>query len=59
VSGVYWHPVAPADVPAWWRDQPLTPEQIDAMHEQYAKEQIASAQSEAAFAANVKEFNRE
>jgi hypothetical protein len=58
MTGVYWHPVAPADVPAWWRDQPMTPEQIDAMREEYELEQIASAQSDAAFAANVKEFSK-
>jgi hypothetical protein len=58
VSGVYWHPVAPADVPAWWRDQPLTPDQIDAMREEYEREQIASEQSEAAFAANVQEHSK-
>ena len=48
----------PADVPAWWADQPLTAEQLDAMAEEYALEQMATAQSEqdaAAWAAHYKE----
>mgnify|MGYP003481281887 CR=1 FL=1 len=38
---------------------PLTPEQMDALADEYQREQIATAQSEAAWAANVKEYNRE
>ena len=48
----------PAEVPQWWRDRPLTPEQIEQMREEYEREQIASAQSEAAFEANVKEYRK-
>lgn len=48
-----------ADAPQWWRDWiALTPEQIDAMADEYQREQIASAQSEAAFEANKQEFNK-
>ena len=36
----------------------LTPKQMDAMAEEYAKEQIATAQSEQAMAANLKEYSR-
>jgi hypothetical protein len=52
----------PAEVADWWRDRPLTVAQLaqlDQMAEEYAREQMATAQSEAAFADNVKEFNRE
>ena len=37
---------------------PLTPAQMDAMADEYQRDAIASAQSEAAFAANVKEFSK-
>ena len=36
----------------------LTPEQIDAMAEDYAREQMDTAESEAAFAAMQKEYKR-
>lgn len=42
------------DPPEWWTDPPI-PE--DMTREQYEREQIASAQSEAAWAANIKEFS--
>lgn len=48
----------PSEVPDWRRDRPLTAEQLDQMAEQYAKEQMMTAQSEAAFQANVKEFKK-
>jgi hypothetical protein len=49
----------PADVPDWWANYwQLTPEQMDAMAEEYAREQMATAQSEAAFADNVKEHSK-
>lgn len=46
----------PSETPDWWRDRPLTPEEQDAMAEEYARDQIAAAQSEAAWAAFVKEY---
>ena len=49
----------PEEMPAWWRDRPLTDAELDAMAEEYARDQMATAQSEVAFADNVKEFNRE
>ncbi len=33
----------PAEVPAWWADRPLTPEQLEAMREEYEREQIDGA----------------
>ena len=48
----------PEETPQWWADRPLTAEQLDAMAEEYAREQMATAQSEAAFEANQKEFKR-
>lgn len=38
------------DPPEWWRDQPLTGEQMEQMREDYERGEIESAQSE--------EFNR-
>lgn len=35
-----------------------TPEQMDAMADEYQREQIASAQSEEAWAANLKEYSK-
>ena len=35
-----------------------TPEQMDAMAEEYAREQMTTAQSEAAYAANLKEYSK-
>ena len=29
----------PEEVPQWWADRPLTAEQLDAMAEEYAREQ--------------------
>ena len=49
----------PEEMPAWWSDRPLTDAELDQWAEEYAREQMATAQSEAAFADNVKEFNRE
>ena len=50
----------PAETPDWWANwAALTDAQKDAMAQAYALEQMATAQSEAAFSDNVKEFNRE
>lgn len=48
------------DPPVWW-NPPLTAEELAAWEaeeeaEQYAREQVATAQSEAAFAANQQEY---
>lgn len=43
------------DAPEWWGEPELTDEQIDAMAEEYAREQMATAQSEAAWEAMTKE----
>lgn len=49
----------PAETPDWWANwKTLTPEQIDALADAYQREQIASAQSEQAFAANQQEYAR-
>ncbi len=48
----------PAEVPAWWADRPLTPEHLEAMREEYEREQIETARSEAAFEANSKEYSK-
>jgi hypothetical protein len=46
------------DPPDWWSGwMTLTEAQQDAMAEEYAREQIATAQSESAFEANIKEHN--
>lgn len=49
---------ASADIPQWWMTQPLTPEQMEAMREEYEREQIASAKSEADQAALHKEYSK-
>ena len=48
----------PAETPDWWRDKPPTDAQLEQMREEYEREQIASAQSEAAFLANQQEFRK-
>lgn len=45
------------DPPEWWIAPWPLPEPMT--REQYEREQIASAQSEATFSANVKEYNDE
>jgi hypothetical protein len=49
---------AAEDVADWWLQRPLTPDELQALADEYQYEQIASAQSDAAFAANVKEYNK-
>ena len=49
------------EVAQWWADramEPPTPEQLEAMAEEYAREQMADAQSAAEYAANLKEFSK-
>jgi Spy/CpxP family protein refolding chaperone len=49
----------PEDAPEWWaRWLDLTPEQIDAMADEYQREQIASAQSEQAQEQLRKDYRR-
>jgi hypothetical protein len=59
VIGVIY-PTAPSDYepPDWWRDRPLTDAELDAMAQEYAREQMATAQSEAAHEANIKEHSK-
>ena len=55
---------APDDKPPeWWTPPSLSADDMDAIcrqahAEQYASEQVATAQSEAAFAANQQEYSR-
>jgi hypothetical protein len=46
------------ETPAWWRDKPLTPKQLEAMREEYERAQIDDAKSAADYAANLKEYSR-
>lgn len=39
-------------------NQPITAEQMDEMADDYQRQQIATAQSEAAWDANMKEYNK-
>jgi hypothetical protein len=48
----------PAEVPAWWRDRPLTAEQLEQMREEYEQAQIEDAKSAAAFEANQQEYRK-
>jgi hypothetical protein len=36
----------PEEMPAWWADRPLTAEQLDAMAEEYAREQREGASAD-------------
>ena len=44
--------------PELYAPPPLTQEQMDAMADEYQRDQIASAQSEEAWAANLKEYSK-
>ena len=49
------------EVAQWWADRamtPPTPEELEAMREQYERECIDDANSAADFAANLKEYAR-
>lgn len=48
----------PEEVPEWWLQKPMTPEQLELMREAYERDQIADAQSAEDYAANVKEFRK-
>ena len=44
------------EIPAWWRDKPMTPEQLEAMREEYERSQIDDAQAAADYAANKEKY---
>ena len=52
-------PDTPQDLPDWWSGwMTLTEAQQDAMADEYQREQLATAQSEAAYEANIKEHSK-
>ena len=46
------------EVPDWWLNKPMTPEQLELMREAYERDQIADAQSAEDYAANVRSYSK-